>query len=236
MAVTKTKDSAGKPRPRPKRGRPRQVPIDEQRECILAAATEVFAAEGFDGATSERIAEASGVGRPSVYQLFGSKNDVFIAAVERGIRRMLELTSRSLLETAHFRGRKQAKANIATYFEFVTQEPATFRLILLAASSGDAATCESALGLRRGMQEGLARYILQTWEGFQALEPRDATLAATLMLHTVESAAIYHLEHKDRTTEEAVQFTADFIWASAYDLAVGHDLPAGRRAAFKNSK
>ena len=78
---------AAAPRPR---GRPRQVPIEEQRERILAAATEVFAREGFDGTTSERIAEVSGVGRPSVYQLFGSKNDVFIAAVDRALMRMLD--------------------------------------------------------------------------------------------------------------------------------------------------
>src|SRR5690242_14455670 len=82
--------------PRP-RGRPRQVPVEQQRERILAAATEVFAREAFDGATSERIAEVSGVGRPSVYQLLGSKNDVFIATVDRALTSIIDRARRSLV-------------------------------------------------------------------------------------------------------------------------------------------
>jgi AcrR family transcriptional regulator len=218
--------------PRP-RGRPRQVPLDEQRERILAAATELFATEGFDGTTSERIAEVSGVGRPSVYQMFGSKNEVFIAAVDRALDRILAGISRSLGRTAHLRGRKQAKANVEAYFQIVTEEPNTFRMMLLADSSGDASTRETAQAIRRRMSDVLAGYIRGTWEGFQTLEPRDADLAATLIASAVESAAVNHLKRPDRTTAEVVQFVADFVWAGVYDLAVGHDIPMGRTGARK---
>jgi len=221
--------------PRP-RGRPRQVPIEEQRERILAAATEVFAREGFDGTTSERIAEVSGVGRPSVYQLFGSKNDVFIAAVDRALLRMFDRMRRSFATTAHLRGRKQAKANVAAYFELVTQEPDTFRMLLLADRSGDAATRDTAKAIRQRMQDALANYMRTTWEGFQDLEPRDADLGASLILATVESAAVLHLERPDRSTAEVVQFVADFVWAGIYDLAVGHDIPLGRQGARPTTK
>jgi AcrR family transcriptional regulator len=221
--------------PRP-RGRPRQVPVEEQRERILAAATEVFAREGFDGATSERIAEVSGVGRPSVYQLFGSKNDVFIAAVDRALIRILDRARRSLGSTAHLRGRKQAKANVAAYFEMVTEDPDTFRMLLLADRSGDQATREKATAIRRRMQDSLANYIRNTWEGFQDLQSRDADLGATLIVAAVEQAAVMHLDHPDRSTPEVVQFVADFVWAGVYDLAVGHDLPRGRQGARTTGK
>jgi AcrR family transcriptional regulator len=221
--------------PRP-RGRPRQVPVEEQRERILAAATEVFAREGFDGATSERIAEVSGVGRPSVYQLFGSKNDVFIAAVDRALIRILDRARRSLVSTAHLRGRKQAKANVAAYFEMVTEDPDTFRMLLLADRSGDQATREKATAIRRRMQDSLANYIRNTWEGFQDLQSRDADLGATLIVAAVEQAAVMHLDNPDRSTPEMVQFVADFVWAGVYDLAVGHDIPLGRQGAKATAK
>jgi len=214
--------------PRRRRGRPRQVPLEEQRERILATATEIFATEGFDGATSERIAELSGVGRPSVYQLFGSKNDVFIAAVDRALTRLFDSIRRSFVTTEDVRGRKQARSNIAAYFRLVTEEPNTFRMLLLADSSGDAITRDAAKAIRRRMQDAVANYIRTTWEGFQDLQPRDADLAGALIAAAVESAAVYHLEKPDRSTAETVQFVADFVFAGVYDLAVGHDIPLGR--------
>lgn len=218
------------PAPRP-RGRPRQVPLEEQREAILAAATRVFADEGFDGATSEKIAEQARVGRPTVYQLFGSKNDVFLAALDRALTRMFDGIRRSLTQTTAVRGRKQARSNIAAYFQIVSEEPDTFRMLQIADSTGDAATRKAALEIRMRMRDAVASYIGATWEGFQALQPRDAELAATLIASSVETAALYHLEHRDRSTEEIVQFVADFVWAGVYDLAVGHNIPAGRKGA-----
>jgi AcrR family transcriptional regulator len=226
----KSSATAGRSPVRP-RGRPRQVPVEEQRERILAAATRVFAVDGFDGATSERIAEVSGVGRPSVYQLFGSKNEVFVAALDRALTRMLLRIRGSFGTTADTRGRKQAKANVAAYFDLVTEEPDTFRMLLLADASGDPNTREAVKVLRRRMQDAIASYIRNTWEGFQDLEPRDADLGATLIAAAVEASAVYHLERPDRSTADVVQFVADFVWAGIYDLAVGHDIPSGRRVA-----
>jgi AcrR family transcriptional regulator len=215
------------------RGRPRQVPVEEQREQILEAATRLFTTEGYDGTTSERIAEVSGVGRPSVYQLFGSKNEVFIAAVDRAFTRMLDRIRRSLGTTSHVRGRKQAVANIGAYFDIVTEEPDTFRMLLLADVSGDAATREAAKAIRTRLQDAVAAYMRSTWEGFQDLDPRDAELGATMISAAAEAAAVHHLERPDRTTPEIVQFVANFVWAGIYDLAVGHDIPLGRTSAKK---
>lgn len=222
--------------PRRRRGRPRQVPLEEQRERILAAATEIFATEGFDGTTSERIAELSGVGRPSVYQLFGSKNDVFIAAVDRALTRMFDSIRRSFTTTEDVRGRKQARSNIAAYFRMVTEEPNTFRMLMLADVSGDATTRDAAKAIRRRMQDAVANYMRTTWEGFQDLDPRDADLAGALIAATVEAAAVYHLEKPDRSTVAMVQFVADFVWSGVYDLAVGHDIPMGRQTVKARSE
>jgi hypothetical protein len=100
--------------------------------------------------------------------------------------------------------------------------------------SGDAVTREAAKAIRRRLQDAVAAYLRTTWEGFQDLQPRDAELGATMIAAAAEAAAVYHLERRDRTTPEIVQFVANFVWAGIYDLAVGHDIPLGRTSGKKS--
>lgn len=52
-------------------------------EAILAAALDVFAAEGFRGATLDQIAEAAGLSKPNLLYYFPSKEAVHRALLER---------------------------------------------------------------------------------------------------------------------------------------------------------
>jgi AcrR family transcriptional regulator len=54
---------------------------DERRDEILAAATIEFAAGGLTGTPTELIAERSGVSQPYLFQLFGTKKELFLATV-----------------------------------------------------------------------------------------------------------------------------------------------------------
>ena len=49
----------------------------------LDRAVELFWADGFDGVDVERIAEAAGVTKPSLYRLFGDKSSLFLHALGR---------------------------------------------------------------------------------------------------------------------------------------------------------
>ena len=64
-------------------GSPRgpRMSADERRDAIVAAATEEFATGGLVGASTEAIARRVGVSQPYVFQLFGTKKDLFIAVV-----------------------------------------------------------------------------------------------------------------------------------------------------------
>jgi AcrR family transcriptional regulator len=52
------------------------------RDAVLTAAREAFAERGFDGATIRAIATAAGVDPALVHHYFGSKDKLFLAAVE----------------------------------------------------------------------------------------------------------------------------------------------------------
>ena len=60
-------------------GRPREFDPD----AALDRAVELFWADGFDGVDVERIAEAAGVTKPSLYRLFGDKAAIFLHALRR---------------------------------------------------------------------------------------------------------------------------------------------------------
>lgn len=80
-----------------RRGRPR----DEQRrelrcEEILEKATEVFAQRGYRNTDVQFIADPLGIGKATVYRYFQTKERLFLAAVERGVRRLDEAIGRAV--------------------------------------------------------------------------------------------------------------------------------------------
>lgn len=56
---------------------------DERRDEILDVAFLAFGTHGFDGTSTEGIAKAAGVSQPYLFRLFGTKKQLFLAAVER---------------------------------------------------------------------------------------------------------------------------------------------------------
>ncbi len=54
----------------------------QTRDVLIAAATEVFARRGFEGAALEEIAETAGFTRGAIYKHFDSKEDLFLAVTD----------------------------------------------------------------------------------------------------------------------------------------------------------
>jgi AcrR family transcriptional regulator len=81
-----------------------QVLKDDVRERILAAALEVFAAQGYVGATMTAIAQRAGLGTASLYRYYPGKGELFDAVVTPALAERFE----ALLE-----GRVRALAHLA---------------------------------------------------------------------------------------------------------------------------
>lgn len=64
-----------------------QIPREERAGDLLAAATELFLAKGYDGTTMADISAAAGVARGNVYWYFKSKDDIFAAVMDRMLGR-----------------------------------------------------------------------------------------------------------------------------------------------------
>ena len=64
-----------------------QIPLEERRADLIAAATEVLLTRGYEGATMEDISRAAGVTRANIYWYFKSKDDVFAAVMRQLLTR-----------------------------------------------------------------------------------------------------------------------------------------------------
>jgi AcrR family transcriptional regulator len=67
--------------------RPGRHTADERRVEIVEAAIVAFAAGGLHGTSTEPIAKAAGITQPYLFRLFGTKKDLFIAAVRASFER-----------------------------------------------------------------------------------------------------------------------------------------------------
>lgn len=64
-----------------------RISKDERRREIIEAATREFAVGGLNGTPVDAIAKQVGVSQPYLFQLFGTKKALFIAAVQRTFER-----------------------------------------------------------------------------------------------------------------------------------------------------
>jgi len=70
---------------------------EDRRALILEAATAVFGDRGYHGATTDAVARAAGVSQPYVVRMFGTKEALFLAVLERALDRIID-TFRAAVE------------------------------------------------------------------------------------------------------------------------------------------
>jgi len=74
-------DTKSAPAPR------RRMSAEDRRVAVISAALSEFAQHGFEGTATDAIASAAGVSQPYLFQLFGSKRELFIATVQEAFAR-----------------------------------------------------------------------------------------------------------------------------------------------------
>src|SRR3954453_18528011 len=67
-----------------------RLTADERRAEVIEAAVTAFAQGGFDGTSTDDIARIAGVSQPYLFRLFGTKRELFLAAVGRCFDRIGE--------------------------------------------------------------------------------------------------------------------------------------------------
>jgi AcrR family transcriptional regulator len=138
------------------------------RERILAAARAAFAEAGFDGATIRAIAAGAGVDPALVHHYFGSKQRLFVAAMELPVD--LDAVVPALLA-----GRPDELGYRIVRFVLELWGAPTTRPLMLGVVRSAASDAVAAAMLRRVLAEGPFTAIAQ------AIDRPDADLRATLV-------------------------------------------------------
>lgn len=95
---------------------------------ILSAARKVFAEKGYREATMDEMAEAAGVAKGTLYSYFPSKEEVYVAVLNRGGNELLELTRAAVAAPGGFRARMAQF--IRTRVEYLDRHSEFFRIYL----------------------------------------------------------------------------------------------------------
>jgi AcrR family transcriptional regulator len=67
-----------------------RLSADERRVEVIEAAVRAFASGGLHGTSTEDVARLAGVSQPYLFRLFGTKRELFLAAVDRSMSRIAE--------------------------------------------------------------------------------------------------------------------------------------------------
>jgi AcrR family transcriptional regulator len=115
-----------------KRGRPPVEGLAQRRgEEILDAAAAIFARDGFDKADVQDIADrvgGGGVGKGTVYRYFPTKRALFLAAADRGMRRLRGEVELAAAAATGPLG--QIEAGVRAYLAFFDAHPELVELLI----------------------------------------------------------------------------------------------------------
>src|SRR5437773_2710413 len=108
-------------------GRPVRLPRSARRKQLLAAAEQVFVAQGYHAAAMDEIAERAGVSKPVLYQHFPGKLELYLALLDTHCDAMLARMNRAMAATTD--NKQRVRNAISAYFDFVDHESEAFRLV-----------------------------------------------------------------------------------------------------------
>lgn len=214
-------------------GRPRAQPLEEQRRSVLDSARAVFAQHGYHGATIEAVARGSGTPRPTVYELFGSKDDLFAAVVDDSADRVVVRLSASFTESAEFPLDEFVRHNFAAVFDLFEHDRDAVT-VLLSAEQGsvDRPTTAPDTVRTRVLQE-ISEFTRSRWEEMGVDVGDSAEIMALIFFRMAEGLAIRQADDDSWDREAFIDLLTEFtlgginrLWEESQGVLVA----AGRRA------
>src|SRR5881398_2864163 len=188
-------------------GRAVRLPRSARRKQLLAAAQEVFVAQGYHAAAMDDIAERAGVSKPVLYQHFPSKLDLYLALLDQHVDLLGEQVRTALTTTDD--NHERVTACIAAYFDFVDDPGGAFRLVFESDLRNEPAVRER---VERSLQisvDALADTIARD----TGLGREEAQLLSCGLAGLAEVSARWWLASEGQVTKErAIELLTGLAW------------------------
>jgi len=181
------------------RKQPRQKRSQETVDAILAATAQVLVRHGYEGANTNRIADAAGVSVGSLYQYFPSKEALVTALIERHMESMWEIIVGTAAKVVEAPLEVAVREVIGAIFAAHEVQPKLSRVLR------EQVPRVGALRQMNEINQRCIQLVLGNLEGRRVqIVPKDYALAAYVVVHTVDALAHVALERHDEGQSRAL--------------------------------
>ncbi len=186
-----------------------RLPRSARRKQLLAAAQQVFVANGYHAAAMDDIAERAGVSKPVLYQHFPGKLELYLALLDTQAEMLRTAVTSALAETDD--NRERIHGVLTAYFDFVgrSDEDGAFRLIFETDLGNEPAVRERVEAVTQKTMEAVA----DTVAGDTGLDRARAELLSTALTGAAQVAARWWLASERPISQgDAVRLLESLLW------------------------
>ena len=188
-------------------GRTARLPRSARRKQLLAAAQEVFVAQGYHAAAMDDIAERAGVSKPVLYQHFPGKLELYLALLDTHCDAIVERVRAAMAATTD--NKERVKGAVQAYFDFVDHEDEAFRLVFMSDLRHEPAVAERVARVESECVAAVADTIMAD----TGVDRARAELLASGMVGAAEAAAQFWLASGRQVPKpDAEALLAALIW------------------------
>jgi AcrR family transcriptional regulator len=198
-----------------------RLPRTARRLQLLAAAQEVFVAQGYHAAVMDEIAETAGVSKPVLYQHFPSKLDLYLALLDRHCDDLVARVRAALDSTTD--NKQRVSATLAAYFGFVAGDGEAFRLVFESDLRNETAVRDRVEGALGECADAIAMTIAKDTGAAE----NEARLLSVGLAGAAEIGARFWLTSPSTVDRErAVELLAALCWGGIGSFPRAGEPPA----------
>jgi AcrR family transcriptional regulator len=190
-------------------GRGARLPRSARRQQLLAAAQEVFVANGYHSAAMDDIAERAGVSKPVLYQHFPGKLELYLALLDTQADVLRDAVVQALAGSSD--NEERIHGVLSAYFDFVARDDhdGAFRLIF----ETDLVNDPAVRGRVESVTHNIMTAVADTVAADTGLARAEAELLATALTGAAQVVARWWLA-RDRPVprEDAVHLLESLLW------------------------
>jgi AcrR family transcriptional regulator len=197
----------------------KRLPRSVREQQMLDAAVKVFSDRGFHAASMDEIADVAGISKPMVYAYLGTKDELFLACLQREATRLMETVAAGVRPTA--RPDEQLWNGLRSFFSFVAAHRDGWRVLYRQARSEP-----QFAGELTGMRSRIVEVVAGLLEGACAAaaapaRPGDLLAMAYAYVGAAESLADWLADHEEETPDQTATRMMNFVWVGADALLQG---------------
>jgi AcrR family transcriptional regulator len=184
-----------------------RLPRSARRKQLLAAAQEVFVANGYHAAAMDDIADRAGVSKPVLYQHFPSKLELYLALLGDSADELVRLVDGALHNTTD--NDERVHRAVGAYFSFVADNGQAYRLIFESDLRGQVRVEEI---VDRATDACIAA-ITDTITTDTGVDPERSRLLAAALVGLSQVSARYWLTQSPGVPrDEAIEMLSTLAW------------------------